>query len=459
MVKALVLPPMRPYQTCHDGSRPFILTKAPSKRLIGALCFLFLLNQQSTSLLAQDQLRIAFYNLLNFPDPVPAGRADTFAVLADYMEADLLMVCELKTAGGAELLLDRALNTDGDVKWRRANFVTNSSGASTLQNLVFYRQEKLTLIEQQVIRTHVRDINHYRFLLRDPYLAGHRDSTWLDVYVAHLKAGNSDSDQASRSRMADSIRKHMDFQPAGRHVVLGGDFNVYSSTEPAYVKLTDPYAPNWIRDPINRGGNWNSNPVFADLHTQSTRTGIIFGDGSGGGMDDRFDQILLSSNMLNSSARIAYKTGSYKAVGNSGNCYNMSIFSCEPNEVSRRLRSALYYMSDHLPVILDLDVSYPIFSGLHDVDLADARNAALWQAWFNGSGISFSGAGLEEGVLQLFASDGRLMLEQAYRQSEFGSGSEVLRLDLPAGISLSGVYLLRYEDHRGKSRTRLLFVS
>ena len=82
--------------------------------------------------------------------------------------------------------------------------------------------------------------------------------------------------------------------------------------------------------------------------------------GAPGGFDDRFDFILTSESVL-SDAELMYVPGTYKAYGNNANnnCYNQEIISpnCDGPEYDLVTRSALYEMSDHLPVILDLQTN------------------------------------------------------------------------------------------------------
>jgi hypothetical protein len=372
-----------------------------------------------------ETLRVMAYNLLNFPDPVPAGRADTFRTIAEAAVPDLVLVCELKTAAGADQLLDRALNADGGNAFRRADFVPNTGGGS-IHNMAFYRQDKLALYEQAVVRTHLRDINRYTFFFRDPFLAGHRDTVFLDAYMAHFKAGGMPSDVADRARMADSLRAAIDRRGFDRMVIVGGDFNVTTSAEDAYAVLDDPFATVWLRDPANRTGAWGGSSTFADVHTQSTRSASIFGDGSGGGMDDRYDFLLVSSNVLTGSGRVAYVPGSYEAYGNSGNCYNQTIFSCSPNPVPRRVRSALYYMSDHLPVVMDLAVTYPVFNGL-----AGTPGGAEARAWWTGSGLAWTSPGA--GAWRLVDGTGRVL---AFGRTAGPDGAWTANRPLPPGLYL-----------------------
>jgi hypothetical protein len=95
-------------------------------------------------------------------------------------------------------------------------------------------------------------------------------------------------------------------------------------------------------------------------HTQSPRD--ILADGLiGGGMDDRFDMMLPTAQLMDG-AGIAFITGSYRAVGNDGNHYNLAVNSGTnsyfPAELSRSatLATNLFNAADHIPVLMDLQV-------------------------------------------------------------------------------------------------------
>jgi hypothetical protein len=137
---------------------------------------------------------------------------------------------------------------------------------------------------------------------------------------------------------------------------VAGDFNIYTSDEPAYQELLDPTNPIILEDPIDSPGDWNSSSFEPkSILTQSTRSSQIFGDGAGGGLDDRFDFILLSEFMFESWNTITYEPNSYHAMGNTGTCYNQSITDCSGGLWSDEILQSLYYMSDHLPIVLDLN--------------------------------------------------------------------------------------------------------
>jgi hypothetical protein len=107
----------------------------------------------------------------------------------------------------------------------------------------------------------------------------------------------------------DSLRKVTDALPPNSNFLILGDFNIYYSDEPAYQKLLDQTLSGYVLDPINRPGYWHDNIDFADIHTQSTRT-RQFNGGATGGMDDRFDMILISQ-AVKDSGGITFLDGTY----------------------------------------------------------------------------------------------------------------------------------------------------
>ncbi|MCF0206477.1 MAG: hypothetical protein HUK15_03520, partial [Bacteroidales bacterium] len=147
--------------------------------------------------------------------------------------------------------------------------------------------------------------------------------------------------------------------------IVCGDFNIYAASEPAFQKLVNPsYLPIAFYDPVNKMGDWNNNWNFAEVHTQSTRSGNGDDCFSGGGMDDRFDFILMSGSIINGTKGITYSDGSYWAVGQDGNRFNGSINSPSNYSLPSDVVSALYNMSDHLPVVAELSFGEVGFASL-----------------------------------------------------------------------------------------------
>jgi hypothetical protein len=302
----------------------------------------------------QQYINVMFYNLYRFPVQPPANREHILKDILNTYHPDLLMNCELVDEEGADRILNTSLNHGGISKYARAAFVFTQSGAADdpLHQIVFYNKEKLILLQQQVYPTKVRDINHYTFLLNTI-----GDSVYLDAFVTHLKSSEGPANRQLRSEMIDTFVKKLETVPASHYVLLAGDFNFYSSyNETAYHKILDTTNPIVMVDPIHMPGKWNNNDSFKAIHTQATRLSAAgFGEGgASGGMDDRFDFIMMSKS-LEQPGNLSYVEGSYKAYGNNGNCFDNRIdaYDCEgPYPLS--LRQNLYNMSDHTPVVLQL---------------------------------------------------------------------------------------------------------
>lgn len=306
----------------------------------------------------QTNLKIMSYNLLDFPIPLPNERLPFLTSILSEVQPDIFMVCELGSETAANSILNTALQTQ-DNRFARAVFVPNTSSSfQELQQLVFYNSHKLLLTAQSEIPTGVRDINHYTFKLKTENAA--TNPIYLEVFVAHLKSSQGASNEAARLGMVTDFIDVLKLIPTNHFVLIGGDFNLYKSTEEAYQKLLEATNNIVLVDPINRSGNWNNNALFADIHTQSTHTNTFYYNGTdaygaGGGLNDRFDFILMSKN-LQTSADLYYVANSYKAFGNNGNCYDKSINNTSCTGIfSQTTRNNLYNMSDHLPVVMELE--------------------------------------------------------------------------------------------------------
>lgn len=308
-----------------------------------------------STLEAQGVIKTMFYNLLEFPEAPPANRATILKTILDDYQPDLFMVCELESEEGANAILNTSLQTT-DSRYAKAVFVSNQSNPTTdLQQLVFFNQKKLILETQDVITTGIRDINHYLFKLNTPDKA--TNPVFLDVFVAHLKSSQGFENEDKRLDMVLDFTSTLIDIPNDHYVIISGDFNLYTGQEGAYQELLDPTNAVVLKDPINKNGNWHNNSFYQDVHTQSSRDSNenFDGFGAGGGLDDRFDFILISENLQNGTT-LKYTPNSYKAYGNNGNCYNKAVndVSCT-GTFSQTIRDALYNMSDHLPVVMQLE--------------------------------------------------------------------------------------------------------
>ncbi len=310
--------------------------------------------------IAQETIKTMFYNVFNYPSAPTPNRAQILSDILDEYQPDIFMVCEIETEAGADDILNNALNNTGII-YERAPFVVNQSSGSPLQQMVYWNSSKFSLETTDVIVTNVRDINRYQLkLLTDDHQT---NPVYLDLYVAHLKSSPGPANRQIRLEMVQEFTATLGDLDPDSYVIFAGDLNLYNANEPAYQELLNPNNPITFVDPLDAPGAWQDNPNFAYLHTQSTRlSNAGFGGGAGGGLDDRFDFILISENMLNT-PEMMYVEDTYIAFGNNGNCLNNRIDSpdCD-GDFGSTLRSNLYWMSDHLPVIMDLQTDRTFLS-------------------------------------------------------------------------------------------------
>lgn len=280
-----------------------------------------------------------------------ATKDQALKCIVKHVQPDVLTVNELgKGSIYSQRILDNVMNTDGVDYYAFAAPVSNPNSGITIGNGLYYDTRKLVLHSTFYVTTSVTYFNAYRMYYRSNELA-QGDTAFITFIVCHLKAGNESEDQR-----LDQVQRLMNrLTSIGRadNYVLCGDFNVYNASEEAYQLLVHNTNPV-IRfyDPIDREGEWDNNSRYADIFTQSTHTSTN-GCYSSGGMDNRFDFILVSEFVKNGARKVRCLPDTYRALGQDGNRLNGSLISPTNNSEPYSVINALYAMSDHLPVIMD----------------------------------------------------------------------------------------------------------
>jgi hypothetical protein len=333
----------------------------------------------SSCLISQTKIKTLFYNTLNYTiDIVSQEKTPYLKTILEATQPDIFMICEIKNEPASEYLFENAM-LPFNSNFKKAPFKIVQSPAKDLVQTVYYNADKLTLEADEVITTNVRDINHYTFKINTEN--SETNPIKIEVFVTHLKASQGFENRMSRLESVKKFVNVLNRFSTDTPILFAGDFNFYTSNEEGFLQLIDASNPVKMIDPINRlcptfpengidyfdENNFNStyfwnNPSFSEVHSQSTRTSQVNGDGAGGGMDDRFDFIMISEN-LTSNPELYFIENSYKTIGNNGNCYNS--FVSNPNcsgEYSQNLREALYNFSDHLPISLELKTPQNVLS-------------------------------------------------------------------------------------------------
>jgi len=320
------------------------------------------------NVIAQDTIKVMHYNLLYYGKNVYECTSTTNNIdnknenlkeIIQYVKPDIFSVNELDgesaypVSDDAAYLLENALNVDGVTYYRKTDFPE-----IYLANTIFYNSNKLVLKSNTPIRFTYgfeKIFNVYKFYYNSDDLEITNDTAYIYCLVAHLKAGSYPENETQRTYETSLIMDYFEsLGEQGNYLVLG-DFNVYTPTESAFQNLIEPDNSLYtFYDPADQIGEWSSNFDYRYYHTQSTHTtGDCF---STGGMDDRFDFILASDYIMNGTDHFRYISDSYKIIGQDGSRFNSSLNTASNSAVPNSVAQALYNMSDHLPVYLELEI-------------------------------------------------------------------------------------------------------
>lgn len=293
-----------------------------------------------------ETIKVMSYNLLNFSDD-DGNRVPYLKTTMDSYMPDLLLVNELISEEGGLLILDSALNQN----YSFAPFINGPDS----DNGLFYRNDKFTFQQVTPINTDLRDFNMYELYYLDS--AGN-DTVFVTCISAHLKAGSSLSNEAQRTEETQVLMTYLNQLNDPTNIILGGDFNFYNSGEGGFQNIVN-FNGYSLNDPLGNETNdidWHSNWNYAHMHTQSTRISM-FGGGANGGLDDRFDFLFVSDDLLNGGHKMRLISESYQAYGNDGNHLNDAINDLPlSNGFTQEEMDALHFFSDHLPIAASFEM-------------------------------------------------------------------------------------------------------
>jgi len=412
---------------------------------------------------AQDTLTVMQYNLLYygnynsyFADCYETNnntqrKDECIRTITNYVKPDIFTVCEFgATQALQNAFLSHNLNINGADWWRSDNII-NYAGSDII-NHIFYDSRKMGLKRHVALRTNPRDTDIYELYLKTPGLAA-GDTIKLVCIVAHPKAGANY--ESSRRALMQTAMDYVNQNYPTENVLIMGDFNMYGANESGYRLLTQTYSNASIRfvDPLSfvgGVGEWNNNRQFAPFHTQSTRSysNECF---SNGGLDDRFDFILMADEIVFSYNHLRYVQNSYHAVGNDGNHFNQSVDQNSNASVPAAVAEALFDGSDHLPVTMKIAVDAKL--GVNDNTMTAFQASISPNPASKTATIHFCNPLDSQVQFETYSIMGqRLIQESAY----FDTGSHHHELSL-AGLA-QGFYLLRISNSEGWSQTLKLVV-
>jgi len=353
---------------------------------------------------AHAQLRVVSWNITNYS----GGRTAAFqtAIFDSFnglsMQPDVITVQEVLSSGGHGAfltLLNSSPNSPGDyaaAPWHNGRD-TDSTFYFRTGTVVYLGT---TVVQPGNVNENPRDIMRYDFAP----VGYEGESNTVSIYSLHMKAGSSSSDQARRLIEAQYIRTDAENLPAERALMVVGDFNIQSSNQGAYQEFIGTQANNDGRvfDPIARPGSWQNNSTYTFVHTQDPQ--------GGGGMDDRYDQILISEDLIDGGGleylgnhTVPYSNStwndpnhSFLSWGNDGTSYNVAMTTTGNTMVGASIAQAIIDscggQSGHTAILLDLLVPPTIAADTvidlgtvnsndvvaTSVDVSNSANTALW---------------------------------------------------------------------------------
>lgn len=312
---------------------------------------------------APAQLRIVDYNTANSSVLPRAGMDTILAAIGDEStngiarDIDVLCLQEQAAVSTTTQAIVGLMNqVTGTTNYARGQVNAGTTGAGRV-GVVYNTQTVQLIAEAQFTFTgSARSTMRYQFRP-----IGYDSAADFYVYVDHYKAGDTSTDQQRRDDHSTALRANADTLPAGANILYTGDFNIQSSSEAMYGNLLAAGNGQAV-DPINVSGSWHDNNNLRYTHTQSPTTSTA-GGLVAGGMDDRFDFQLVSSDVKDGEGMsyigpavgdISVAQHSYHAFGNNGThvlngAINVPSNTAQPMNVL----NALNTVSDHIPVVAD----------------------------------------------------------------------------------------------------------
>jgi hypothetical protein len=299
-------------------------------------------------------LRLVDYNVTNYPNVLFPARQPYFRTVFAPLNADIVVCQEFTSQAGVDSFRTNVLNVNEPGQWASAPFFNGND----TDNALFYKPAKVQVLGAWAFYPNPADLLRYVTVWRLKPVGYGSGAAEFRVYSQHLKA--STGFESQRLAEATGIRDSMNAMPPGTHAIALGDWNFYkSSSEPGYWKLQEVETSNVGRvyDPLNPLGvtqDWHDNATFVNVFTQCPCVTCPSGSGfSGGGLDDRFDQIYPTLNFQDADG-LGLVAGSYVVVGEDSLHWNKNITDAPTIPEGATYANALWNASDHLPSRLDL---------------------------------------------------------------------------------------------------------
>jgi endonuclease/exonuclease/phosphatase family metal-dependent hydrolase len=315
---------------------------------------------------ADAQLRVVTYNTHEGPNPgastvLEAIGEESYGGFAKPIDV-LLLQEQTGVSGTTQDIVELLDAVYGPGVYAHSMLNGLPSFADIRQTLIYNTQTVELIGEQRLGNAGGSDEQPRQALRYQLRPVDYGESADFYAYNSHYKADDGSADQARRLVEAEAIRANADALGQGAHIIYAGDFNMQRSNESAFQELVSS-GNGEAFDPINQLGTWTNNFDFREWHTQAPCASSCPSGFTTGGIDDRFDFQLVTSELLDDEG-LSYIPGTYHTFGNNGTTFNQSVtsgsntypFTGVTSFTDAEVRTALFTSSDHLPVVADYQV-------------------------------------------------------------------------------------------------------
>jgi hypothetical protein len=408
-----------------------------------------------------DTIKVISYNVGNL-GTAPSSSCPLFnfnlkssylKTILKYEKPDVIAMIKMNASSG--FCLDTIINYVLDSVclgcWNHGTYTIESSYPKV--NMLYFNKHKFGFVNTAIVYNldkNISDITLHKLFYKASDLSLTHDTIFINFVVAHLKSGaNNTADRATEITGAMAwLNAHLS---NNENIVFMGDLNTTSSNESCFQTLINPTNSNLkFFDPPNQLGNWDSQPNnFANYLTQSTRTSDPGDCNATGGMDNRFDHILLNTSLMNGAHSFKYMAGSYIVIGQDGNHVNKAIIDPPTNPfIPSNLINALYNMSEHLPVALSLIVNDTSVSGMPSL----SNQEASFELYPNPSNTEISIKACGKSKIE------SIKLVSTLGEEIFSNKIDSNQTNLNVSNFSKGIYFLQILDENNKIATKRILI-
>ena len=393
------------------------------------VCFALIVSSSILSQTASAQLRIVTYNTNTFNTQAGNSNVRTIRDEADIVfeaigeeivngfarPADIILLQEQQRPSTTTQDFVNRLNSiysGRGFSYARGQLVSDTvggDGAGTPSNneirqSVVYRTDSVSLISEESFGNVGSGTSSQprETVLHQFRPIGYGADADIYLFNSHFKSGDTNDDRAQQEAEAAQIRNYIDSNNLqDSNVIVGGDLNVsdnFNSSNQSNLSSLEILASSGngrVLDPLFPNGQ---DVDFSYVNTNSSRTqfGVDLGpfltqspanqNGPvvGGGIDDRFDFLLQSDELLDNEG-VASIALSLRTFGNNGSTEDTQIndgntisFNGVNSFTRQQVLDALSLASDHLPVVQDFQLPAVLAAELGDeVPLTVEQNSEI----------------------------------------------------------------------------------